>query len=54
MGMDFYMAAADVVMPVCMFGAVQFLKVFILTLLCVHFIYFSRGNRVAICLVKSC
>ena len=28
----------------CMFGAVQFLNVFILTLLCVQFIYFSNDK----------
>ena len=33
-----------VVMSVCMFGAVQFLNVFILTLLCFQFINFSNGN----------
>ena len=43
-----------VVLSVCMFGAVQFLNVFILTLLCVQFIYFSNGNCVATCLEKSC
>ena len=34
-----------VVMSVCMLGAVQFLNVFILSLLCVQFIYFSNGRK---------
>ena len=37
-----------------MFGAVQFLNVLILTLLCVRFVWCSTDGLVATCLGKSC
>ena len=37
-----------------MFGAVQFLNVLIITLLCVRFVWFSKDGWVATCLGKSC
>ena len=39
-----YVSSVLHVMSVYMFGAVYFLNAFILSLLCVQFIYFSNGN----------